>query len=388
LVKPAGEPLTPTLTFGGPGTSAADLAIQAIHGETGVYTLTVRNLGPELATGIVLTDVLPSGVIPLWTEPAQPVCGRQQRGIDCDLGDLQAGDAATVTLDLSVGGSEGLITSTEPAGVIVTLSVPVCAIEQDFGSPQVTCRLSKLQPGAEAQVHIGLAVDSPLVGEFVHTATVTADELDPDGSNNQATFTMEFDPAGPVVAAGAPTPADLVLHADGPASATAGQPFTYTYTIANRGAVDATGVWFQDIVPSDLNLVSYAPGPPRCEQHGDALTCTLRDPDGGEAVTFTVLITGHGEQPMQMGLDVLMPGWPVCGVIKERTWLQVVQCELGELAPGQEIQVQLAFVAIGVAERMTVNTATIHANVADLNRVDITSTVTITIQAGTEPSGP
>jgi uncharacterized repeat protein (TIGR01451 family) len=194
----------------------------------------------------------------------------------------------------------------------------------------------------------------------------------------------------PVVTPVVPTTADLVLQADGPASVIVGQPFTYTYTIANHGAAGATGVWFEDVVPSDLNLVDYAPRPPRCDQQGDALTCTLRDPDGGETVTFTLAITGHGGQPMRMGLDPVQPGWPICSVIKERTWLYILQCELGKLAPGQAVRVQLALVAIGVAERTTVNTASVHANQAEQHPVPIgiTSTVTITVQVEAEPGQP
>jgi uncharacterized repeat protein (TIGR01451 family) len=387
-VEPAGEPLTRSLTIADPGPLAADLAIQVIPAETSVFTLTVRNLGPDPATGIVLTDVLSSGVTPLWAEPAQPVCRRQERDVGCDLGGLRAGDVATMTLDLSVGGTETLITGTQLAGVTVTLSAPTCALDQGSSPPQVTCRLSRLQTGAEAQVRIGFAVDSPMTGTLVHTVTVTADEDDPDRSNNRATSTMMAVVAAPVAVAVLSTATDLVIEAHGPGSVSVGQPFTYTYAITNQGTLDATGVWFEDAVPSDMNLIAYAPGLPPCEQQGDALTCYLRDMESGETVTFTLVITGYGEQPMEMGLDALTPGWPICWVIKERTWLHVVQCELGELKPGQATRVQLVFVAIGVTERTTANTAAVYANETDPNPVDNTSTTTITIQIGTEPSRP
>jgi uncharacterized repeat protein (TIGR01451 family) len=386
--KPAGEPLAHTPTSTDPDPSTADLAIRLILGETSVYTLTVRNLGPDPATGIVLTSVLPSGVTPLWTEPAQPVCGRQERDAGCDLGRLRAGDAATMTLDLSVGGTETLITGTQLAGVAVTLSVPVCAIDQDSSLPQVTCRLSRLPPGAEAQVRVGVKVDAGASEQLSHTATVTANEIDPDPSNNQTTLSFAVGTPRPIEATAIPTTTNLVIRAQGPASVIAGQPFTYTYIISNQGALDATGVWFSDTVPSDMDLVAYAPGIPECEQQGDTFTCTLRDPDSGETVAFTLVITGYGEQPMTIGLDPLMPGWPICWVIKERTWLHVVQCELGELWSGQATRVQLVFVAIGVAERTSANTAAVHAHEADSNPVDNTSTMTITIQVGTGPSRP
>jgi uncharacterized repeat protein (TIGR01451 family) len=295
--------------------------VEAAPGETVSYTLTIRSLGPTPATGAVLTDVLSSSVTPPRAQPSQPVCKRQERGVGCGLGDLQAGDAATVTLDL-------------------------------------------------------------------HAFVVAAHESDPGGSSNRATSTTTAGAALPASAAAGPVTADLVLQGDGPASAMAGQPFTYTYTIANRGALDATGVWFEDAVPSDMDLIAYAPGLPRCEQRGDRLTCTLRGADGGETVTLTLSITGYGAQPIKMGLDAVAPGWPICLVIKERSWLHIVQCELGDLKSGQSVRVELVLVPIGVRERTIANTASVHGNEADSNPVDNTSTLTTTVQAGAETGRP
>jgi uncharacterized repeat protein (TIGR01451 family) len=237
-------------------------------------------------------------------------------------------------------------------------------------------------------------VDAPITGALVHTATVAANEADPNRSNNRATFTMTVGATGPVlpqkdasqsevegpVAITAIPTTDLVVQADGPAIVVAGQPFTYTFTISNRGALDATGVTFEDVVPPDMNLIAYAPGLPLCEQRDDALTCYLRDPDSGETITFTLVITGHAGQPMKMGLDPLMPGWPICFVLKERTWQHVVHCELGVLKPDQATSVHLVLSATGVLERMMANTASVSANEAELNPLDNTNTATMTVQ--------
>jgi uncharacterized repeat protein (TIGR01451 family) len=302
---PAGEPSAPTPAAGDLGPSGADVAVPVAAGETGIYTVTVRGPGRGLSMGIVSTGVLSSGVAPLRIEGSRPVCGLNGRDVNCNLGDLQAGDAATVTLDLSARGA---------------------------GTPS--------------------------------TGTV-----------------------GPSEAATTPTRTDLVIQAGGPTSVLAGQPVTYTYTISNRGASEATGVYFQDVIPSDMNLVGYAPGRPDCIQGGDTLTCTLRDPGGGEAITFALVITGYGEQPMIVSLDPLLPGWPICTVLKERTWLHVVQCELGDLKPGQATRVQLVLTAIGVVERTTANTAAVRADETDLNPTDNIITTTIAVQTGAAPGG-
>ena len=176
---------------------------------------------------------------------------------------------------------------------------------------------------------------------------------------------------------------DLILHAEGPSTIIAGQPFTYTYTITNQGTTEATGVYFEDEVPSDMNLVAYAPGLPPCEQQADLLTCYLHDLDSKETITVTLVITGHGGQPMKLGLDPLAPGWPICTVLKENTWQHILQCELGSLKAGQSTRVQMGLKAIGVRQRTTANTATVGAREVDLVPQDntITSTMAVRIEA-------
>ncbi|MDY7076284.1 MAG: DUF11 domain-containing protein, partial [Chloroflexota bacterium] len=315
---------------------------------------------------------------PIWAQSAQPVCGRQERSTSCEVGDLWAGDEVTVTLDLYMGGTETLITDTQLAGVTWDMSVPTCAIGQDSAQPYVTCHLTRLQSGADAQMRIGVDAGDWTTGTLVHTATVVANETDTNHSNNRATFTMTV--GAPVSVTIMPTTTDLVVQADGPSSVVAGRPFTYTLTITNRGMLDATGVSFENVVPLATTLDAYAPALPLCEQRDETLTCTLRDPDSGETITFTLVITGHAGEPMKMGLDALMPGWPSCTVLKERTYLHIVQCELGVLKPGQATHVQLALTARGVQERTLVNTASVSANEAEMNPLDNTNATTITVQ--------
>ena len=59
---------------------------------------------------------------------------------------------------------------------------------------------------------------------------------------------------------------------------------------------------FEDVLPLATILNAYAPGLPLCEQRDDALTCYLRDLDSSETITFTLVITGHGGQPMKVEL--------------------------------------------------------------------------------------
>jgi uncharacterized repeat protein (TIGR01451 family) len=392
LVEPTSNPLTQALIVTEQGPDVADLAIEVrepvrlVPDETIVYTLTLRNHGPGPATGLLLTDVLSSGATPLWAQPGEPVCQRAGREVSCDVGALPAGEAVFVNLDLSIGGTEAAITGTQPEGVRVDLSVPTCAISGDAAQSLITCRLARLPAGAEAQVRIGLEVDTSR-GSIRHTATIEGNETDPVPSNNSATFRGMVESLDEVPAAEGVvgTTTDLVLQADGPSAILAGRPFTYTYTITNRGTLAASNVQFEDALPSDLELVTYAPGPPRCEQRGDAFTCALSGLDSGEAVTFTLVITGHSGQSVRLDLDPLLPGWPTCYVIKERTWLHIVRCALGSLQPAQSTHVRLVLSAVGVQARTTANAASVTAREEDLDPTDNTITTTLTVQTEAEP---
>jgi uncharacterized repeat protein (TIGR01451 family) len=116
---------------------------------------------------------------------------------------------------------------------------------------------------------------------------------------------------------------------------------------------------FWDVIPADMDLVSYAPGLPRCQQAGDQVTCVVRDPNSQETLTFTVVITGYGNQAMALDLDPLQPGWPICTVLTETSYLRVLICELGSLKPGERSTVEVTLEAIGVMERGTQNVASV-----------------------------
>jgi uncharacterized repeat protein (TIGR01451 family) len=60
------------------------------------YTITVRNGGPDAATGVVLSDPLPSEVAFVSATPSQGTCVAPR--LTCNLGDLPVGAAATVTV--------------------------------------------------------------------------------------------------------------------------------------------------------------------------------------------------------------------------------------------------------------------------------------------------
>jgi len=62
------------------------------------YTVTVNNAGVGDATGVTLTDTLPTEVDFVSATPSQGSCGEAGLVVTCDLGDLGSGAGATVTI--------------------------------------------------------------------------------------------------------------------------------------------------------------------------------------------------------------------------------------------------------------------------------------------------
>jgi len=134
------------------GTDTADLSLTkaawpspaAVQANL-TYTLRVTNQGPAVATGIQLTDTLPNVILASATSTQGTCTGTST--VTCAIGTLNVGSIATITI----------------------------------------------------------VVTAPAVGSASNTARVTADQVDPDPSNNTATITTS------VVSVGG-TPVDVLQH--------------------------------------------------------------------------------------------------------------------------------------------------------------------------------
>jgi len=364
----------------------ADLALRAPSpgavpaGSTVIYNLTVENHGPALATGVVLTAVLPAGLTPLWTRPGQPpTCGRQGAFAGCDFGDLRGGDAVTVTLDITRNITDTLITGAPRSGVTLDVSAATCLIGADGPLPLVSCHLGRLAQGENTPVLIGAQAAAGVTGTLTHTVSVSAYEPDPLRANNQSAFTTTVGATTSLTASLTPTAADLRIHVAAPARIVAGVPFTYTLTVTNAGALPATGVTLVDTPPPGLALEAMRPGWPVCDEAENRTRCFLPDPRNRRPITFTLLLTGPLEGAMVATLDPLAPGWPVCRAEKNGSLIRAVNCNLDDLQSGESTQVTLVALARGVLVRAITNTVSVAANEPELNPLDNTAVLTANV---------
>lgn len=132
----------------------ADLAISKADspdpvgvGSTLTYTIGVRNLGPESAGKVTVTDQLPKGVDFVSATPSTGKCGHKGRSVTCELGSLSAATVnysppPTVTL-VVIPRQAGVISNT--ATVKGDLKDPVAANNKATATttvigPPATCR--------------------------------------------------------------------------------------------------------------------------------------------------------------------------------------------------------------------------------------------------------
>ncbi|PYQ07013.1 MAG: hypothetical protein DMF82_04760 [Acidobacteria bacterium] len=97
----------------------------AFVGDDLVYTVTITDRGPSVATGVVLTDDLPSGVALLSATSSQGRCGWILRRVTCSVGTLASGGVAQVQI-VVVPGSAGKYGTTK-----IVNSASVAAIQPD-----------------------------------------------------------------------------------------------------------------------------------------------------------------------------------------------------------------------------------------------------------------
>ena len=235
LVNPTTKTnMSPTVTLPVQIANAADLALQmsalpdpVLVGQELFYTIPVMNMGPSQASSPVVVDQLPAGVTYV-------------------AADSNAGGNGTLTID---------------------------------GNGVVTATLNALPSGSTYTVTI--AVIPTASGQITNTATVADPdltnpaEIDPDLTNNTASFTSQVSPADVGV---------TVINPDDPL--VVGTQTVFQILVTNDGPADATNVMLNDQFSANGTIVSSSVGTPV----GGMLSVNLGTIPSGQSTTVTITV--------------------------------------------------------------------------------------------------
>lgn len=238
------NPANDTSTTTQPLNQRVDLAITKTSSRTIVppggqvnYTLVVTNNGPSDATGVTVTDDVPTGLSLVTAHPAQGSC--------------------------TISGA-------------------------------LSCSLGWLAAGGSTQILVTANVASGFHGSLSNVAKVTPDQLDTNPANNTSMATVAVPTPAPP---SEPTSDLAIVKRVSSGSAFPGRKLTYTLSVTNHGPDAATGVRVTDTSSLPLRVLSAHSSQGSCHA-GRPLTCLLGTIRARAHVTITVVakVKAAGEQ--------------------------------------------------------------------------------------------
>ena len=79
----------------------------AFPGDEVRFQLTVRNLGPDTATRVLVRELVPPGLTLTSADPSRGACGGSAVNFSCHVGRLRAGEQFTIDLTAVTGADTG-----------------------------------------------------------------------------------------------------------------------------------------------------------------------------------------------------------------------------------------------------------------------------------------
>jgi M6 family metalloprotease-like protein/uncharacterized repeat protein (TIGR01451 family) len=309
------------------------------------YSIGVTNLGPSLATGVTVTDALPSGLHFVSSSSSQGTVGMVADVVTANVGTLSPGAGAVITIQTtptlagnftnsaSVAGIEtdlNLANNTAQTSTLVNPAADLVVTITDAPDPLYvggtlvyTIGVTNLGPSPATGVTVtdtlpaglsyvssstsqgtvgavgnlvtanvgNLAVGGGAVltiqttptvaGNFVNAASVARNETDLNPANNTAQTSTLVNPAADLGVTIATTPDPLYV----------GGTLVYTIGVTNLGPSPATGVTVTDTLPAGLSYVSSLSSQGTIGAVGNLVTANVGDLAVGGGAVLTIQTT-------------------------------------------------------------------------------------------------
>lgn len=318
-------------------------------GDSFVYTLTVTNNGPSMATGVVVTDLLPTEVTFDSGSSSQGSVSETGGTVTANIGTLASGASATVTLN---------VTARDLTRGMITNSASVAALETELdGADNSTTESTNIVPVVDIRVSKSDDTDPVSAGDsFAYLLTVTNDgpstatnvivtDILPSGvtfatgsasqgtvsessgtvtadigslaSGESATIVLNVDVAdsvrgtvtNTVAVVSAETDSDLtnnsdtelttvtpvvdlaITKSDSVDPVNAGDSFVYTLTAINNGPSTASEVVITDLLPAEVAFESGSSTQGTVTESGGTVTAAIGTLASGASATVTLSVT-------------------------------------------------------------------------------------------------
>jgi uncharacterized repeat protein (TIGR01451 family) len=316
------------------------------------YSIGVTNNGPSTATNVVLTDTVPSATTFVSASSTQGTCSQSAGVVTCNIGTLNNGNSAVVTMIVTTTVS-GTLTNTATATATesdpntgnntATATTTVNAAAADLSitksasatsvlvGQNITYSIGVSNAGPQPATNVTITDPVPVGTTFVSasssqgscsqasgvvtcalgslavsgsaTATITVTASSAGTTTNTASVSAsEGDPNGTNNSASAITnvttaSADLAITKSASAtSVLVGQNITYSISVSNAGPQPATNVTITDPVPVGTTFVSASSSQGSCSQTSGVVTCALGSlaASGSASASITVTASSPG----------------------------------------------------------------------------------------------
>jgi uncharacterized repeat protein (TIGR01451 family) len=263
------------------------------------FTITVANAGPDQATGVVVTDLLPAGLTYVSDTPSVGTYD-DSTGL-WTIGAIDSGTDATLTIVATVSGTLPITNTAEvtAANEFDPDSTPNDGQGDDFASQTLN-----LPPSADLSLDKTVDDDTPDLGQQI-TFTITLTNSGPDDATG--VVVTDLLPAGLTYVSDTPSTGtydettgvwDVGTVSDtAPATLQIVTTVTSTATIVNTAEVTASDVDDPDSTPDDgtgddFDTLTIDPNPAADLSLTKSASTTT--PSVGANVTFTITLTNDG----------------------------------------------------------------------------------------------